>query len=103
MTYSIRRTDKAQDQLRNIIFRIVENSGDVKVAINFLNKFEELINNLKLFPNLGVRPRYSILNKQGYRVLHIEKYLIFYKVNLDNKIITIYAIVDSRRDYLNLI
>lgn len=48
-------------------------------------------------------PHYSILKKQGYRVLVVERYLVFYKVNEAEKVVTIYAIVDGRREYKNLI
>ena len=48
-------------------------------------------------------PGYSILKKQGYRVIIVERHLIFYKVNEENKAVIIYAIVDERREYQNLI
>ena len=51
----------------------------------------------------GSVPRYSVLRKQGYRVLVIERHLVFYKVNESEKIVTIYAVVDGRREYKNLI
>ena len=60
-------------------------------------------NCLKEFPNSGSKPRYSILRKQDYRVVIVEKHLIFYKVDEENKTVIIYAIVDGRREYQNLI
>ena len=48
-------------------------------------------------------PKYSVLKKQGYRVLIVEKHLVFYKVNEKDKTVIIYAIVDGRREYRNLI
>ncbi|SHF22051.1 toxin ParE1/3/4 [Tissierella praeacuta DSM 18095] len=75
----------------------------VDTALKYLNKIEESINCLKEFPNSGSIPRYSILKKQGYRVVIVEKHLIFYKVNKENKTVIIYAIVDGRREYQNLI
>lgn len=101
--YKIMRTDKAEDQLRDIIYYIADDSGSIDIAIKYLDKIEESINRLKEFPNSGSIPRYSILKKQGYRVVIIEKHLIFYKVNEENKTVIIYAIVDGRREYQNLI
>lgn len=101
--YKILRTDKAEDQLRDIIFYIADDSGDVDVALRYLEKIETAINRLQNFPNSGSVPRYSILKKQGYRVLIVEKHLVFYKVNEENKTVIIYAIVDGRREYRNLI
>ena len=101
--YKIMRADKAEDQLRDIIYYIADDSGSIDIALKYLDKIEESINRLKEFPNSGSIPRYSILKKQGYRVVILEKHLIFYKVSEENKTVTIYAIVDGRREYQNLI
>ncbi|MCI5874908.1 MAG: type II toxin-antitoxin system RelE/ParE family toxin [Clostridiales bacterium] len=103
MKYRIVRTDKADDQLRNIIFYIAEDSGDIDIALNYLGKIENAINRLEGFPMSGSIPRYSILRKQGYRVLVVERHLVFYKVDDIAKTVTIYAIVDGRREYRNLL
>lgn len=103
MKYEIIRTDKADEQLREIIFYIADDSGSVDIALNYLDKIEEAIGRLEDFPMSGSIPRYSILRKQGYRVLIVERHLIFYKVNEKRRIVTIYAIVDGRREYKNLI
>ncbi len=103
MKYRIVRTDKADDQLRNIIFYIAEDSGDIDIALNYLGKIENAINRLEGFPMSGSIPRYSILRKQGYRVLVVERYLVFYKVDDIAKTVTIYAIADGRREYRNLL
>ncbi len=101
--YRIIRTDKAEDQLREIIYYIADDSGSIDTAIKYLDKIEKPINRLKEFPYSGNIPRYSILKKQGYRVVIMEKHLIFYKVNEENETVIIYAIVDGRREYKNLI
>lgn len=103
MKYSIVRTDKAEEQLRDIIFYIAEDSGSVDVSLVYLDKLEKAIMNLRDFPYTGVKPRYSILRKQGYLVLIVEKHLGFYKVDEKKKLVTIYSVVDSRREYQNLI
>ena len=69
MKYKIIRTDKADEQLREIIFYIAEDSGNVDIALNYLDKIEKTINSLEDFPMSGSVPRYSILKKQGYRVI----------------------------------
>ncbi len=103
MKYSVIRTDKADEQLRDIIFYIADDSGSVDIALNYLDKMEKAINSLKDFPMSGSLPRYSILKKQGFRVLIVEKHLVFYKVYEDKKEVVIYAIVDGRREYRNLV
>lgn len=103
MKYKIIRTDKAEEQLRDILFYIADDSGRTDVAMKYLDKFEKAINSLEDFPMSGSTPRYSILRKQGYKVLFVEKYLVFYKVDSSKKEVIIYAIVDGRREYKNLI
>ena len=103
MKYSIIRTDRFDDQLRDLLFYIAEDSGDVDIALNYLDKIETAVNRLADFPDSGSIPRYSILKKQGYRVLIVEQHLIFYKINNSTSEIIIYAIFDSRQDYKRLI
>lgn len=103
MKYKVLRTDKAEEQLRDIIFYIAEDSGSVDIAISYLNKLEKSIMNLEEFPYSGVKPRYSILRKQGYLVLIVENHLIFYKVDEEKKVVTIYSVMDGRREYRNLL
>lgn len=101
--YKILRTDKAEDQLRDVIFYIADDSENIDTALRYLEEIETAINHLQEFPNSGSIPRYSILKKQGYIVVIVEKHLVFYKVNEEDKTVIIYAIVDGRREYKNLI
>ncbi len=103
MKYKILRTDKAEEQLREIVFYIADDSGNIDVALGYLDKIETAINRLQEFPESGSMPRYSILKKQGYRVVIVERHLVFYKINEADMLVIIYAIVDGRREYLNLI
>lgn len=103
MKYNVIRTDKADEQLREIIFYIADDSGSIDIALNYLDKTETAIKRLEDFPDSGSVPRYSVLRKQGYKVLIVEKHLVFYKVDHEKHIVTIYAIVDGRREYRNLI
>lgn len=103
MKYKVLRTDRAEEQLREIIFYIADDSGSVDIALDYLEKIEKAINRLADFPMSGNVPRYSTLRKQGYRVLVVERHLIFYKINSDEKAVVIYAVVDGRREYRNLL
>ena len=81
MKYRIIRADKADEQLREIIFYIADDSGNVDSALGYLEKLENAINQLADFPMSGNVPRYSILRRQGYRVLIAERHLVFYKID----------------------
>ena len=66
MSYQILRTDKADEQLRDIIFYIADDSGSVDIALNYLEKIEKAINNLKDFPYSGSVPHYATLRRQSW-------------------------------------
>ncbi len=51
----------------------------------------------------GTVSRYSILKKQGYRVLIVERHLVFYKLDRKTKTVMIHAIVDGRQEYRDLV
>lgn len=103
MKYKIIRTDKAEEQLREIIFYIADDTGDVDIALEYLDKIETKINGLQELLGAGSIPRYSILKKQGYKVIIVERHLVFYKFNEKKKTVIIYAIMDGRKEYRNLI
>lgn len=103
MMYEILRTDKANDQLYSIIQYIAEDSGSVDIALNYLDKMEAEIGKLRTTPHMDSYPRYSTLKRQGYRVLIVQRHLVFYKVDDGRRQVIVYAIVDSRQQYLNLI
>lgn len=43
------------------------------------------------------------LHRQGYKVLILDKDLVFYKVNETEKTVIIYAVADQRQDHLDII
>ena len=102
MSYTILRTDKANDQLFDVIQYIADDAG-ANIAYKYLDKLEAAVMNLADFPYSGTVPRYSILKKQGYRVLMVERHLIFYKVDEEKQTVMTHAIVDDRKEYRNLV
>lgn len=54
-------------------------------------------------PYIGTVPGYLVLKRQGYKVLVLEKDLVFYKIDEEKKKVVIYAVVDQRQDYLNIV
>ncbi|MBP5184393.1 MAG: type II toxin-antitoxin system RelE/ParE family toxin [Lachnospiraceae bacterium] len=102
MKYKILRTDKADELIHNIILFVAEKFG-ADVALEKLDKLEADIMLLAGNPNLGEIPRNSVLKRQGYRVLVLEKDLVFYKVDEENHTVIVYAVVDQRQDYLSII
>ena len=95
MRYSINRTDTADSLLNRMILNIADRFGTEK-AFDVLDKIEETVNLLQDNPYIGTKPKYMVLNRQGYRVLILDLTLVFYKVDDLKKEVMIYAFVDSR-------
>lgn len=102
MKYKVIRTETADVQIRKIILYIAENFGNA-VALEKLKKLEQSILDLWDNPFKGVEPRYLVLKRQEYKVLILEKNIVFYKVDEQKKEVIVYAVVDQRQDYLNII
>ena len=97
-----KRQDTADAGIRKIILYIAQNFGNT-VALEKLAEIEKRIFELGEDPYIGIEPRYLILKRQGYKVLILEKDLVFYKIDEEHKQVVIYAVVDQRQDYLNII
>ena len=102
MKYEIVRTETADACMRKIILYVVQNFGN-RVALEKLDHIEKRILELADKPYIGTDPNYLVLKRQGYKVLVLEKDLVFYKIDEENKKVIIYAVVDQRQDYLNII
>ncbi len=100
--YTVIRTDTADALIHKIILDIAEKFG-ADAALDKLDELEKQIMLLTDDPYMGTEPRYMILRRQGYKVLITEKNLVFYKVDKIKKVVTVYAVVDQRQDYLNII
>ena len=100
--YTVLRTDTADSLIHKIILDIAEKFG-AEVALDKLDELENQIMLLADNPYMGTDPRYMILRRQGSKVLVTEKNLVFYKINEIQKVVTVYAVVDQRQDYLSII
>lgn len=100
--YTVLRTDTADSQLRRIILGIAENFGN-QVALTKIDEIEKDMLILEDNPYIGVDPRYMVLRRQKYKVLVLEKNLVFYKIDESKKEVMVYAIVDQRQDYVSIV
>ncbi len=102
MKYNVIRTDTADAGIRKIILYIAQNF-EKEIALEKLAMLERRI--LELGDNLyiGTEPAYLVLKRQRYKVLILEKDLVFYKVDEAEKKVIVYAVVDQRQEYLNIL
>ena len=102
MKYEVLKTRKADYHIRSISLYISLSFGP-EVALNKISELEKSIMKLGDNPNIGEIPRAVYLRRLGYRVLILKRDIVFYKINEEKKVVTIYAVVDQRQDYLSII
>ncbi len=101
--FKLKRTQKADNQLSNIIYYVADSTGSIDTAMKLSETIEKSLLKLTDFPESGVKPQYAILDRQGLRILIVDRYLIFYKVDNVNETIMIVGVVSSSQEYINLI
>lgn len=97
----VKLTEKFLDELKSITTYIIQNSQSETPGMKFYEKMVNSVMNLKDYPEIGVIPRYRALRLKEYRVLIVENYLLFYRVEGD--IVMVYHIVHAKQDYKSLI
>ena len=102
MKYKVVRTDTADSLIRKIILYVAGNFGN-DTALEKLDELETSIMRLGDDPYIGTEPIYNVLRRQGFLVLVLDKDLVFYKIDDREKTVTIYAVVDQRQNYLDII
>ena len=102
MSYQVRITDTAKQDLREIAFHIAERSMDNDIAKRFIVELREQCNRLVDFPQGGSLPKDHILRSFDFRYIIHKDYLIFYNIDEPQKIVNVLAIFNSKKDYLRV-
>ena len=66
MSYTVRLTDTAKQDLREIAFWIAEKSKDREIARRFVGELRETCRKLDTFPSAGGIPKDRIIHTEGY-------------------------------------
>ncbi len=99
MSFKIKFTATAKEDLRNIALYIAEISGEKSVAINFVNELRNKTKILEDFPESGSLPSDRVMISSGYRFLVHKDYLIFYHYVPNECTSYILAVFNAKRDY----
>ena len=94
--YLISITAAAEQDMAEIIEYIANDSP--VAALKLADEFEESILRLGDFPLIGATPKNQRLARQGYRMLIVNSYLVFY-VLLDDENVEIRRIISGKREY----
>ena len=102
MSYTVRLTDTAKQDLREIAFWIAEQSKDKEIAKRFVGELRETCKKLDTFPNAGAIPKDRLIRSEGYRFTVHKEYLIFYLVDEEKKQVNVMAIFNAKKDYMRV-
>jgi plasmid stabilization system protein ParE len=102
MSYKLKFTDTANEDLRNIAFDIAFQAKDKEVAKNFIKKLRQECKILETFPDSGAMPKDRVLRSAGQRFLAHKGYLIFYTTDETKEIVYILAVFNEKQDYMRI-
>jgi toxin ParE1/3/4 len=94
--YLINITEAAERDLTDIVDYIADDSP--LAALKVADEIEESIAQLEDFPLSGATPKNRRLARQGYRMLVVGSYLVFYAV-LEDETVEIRRILSGSREY----
>jgi len=102
MSYQVRITETAKQDLREIAFYIAERSMEKEIAKSFVLELQEECKRLVDCPQVGALPKDRILRSMDYRYIVHKDYLIFYNIDEGQKVVNVLAIFNSKKDYLRV-
>ena len=102
MNYTVRLTDTANQDLREIAFQIVVKSKDRVIAKCFVGEVRETCRKLDTFPNAEGIPKDRIIRSAEVRFIVHKEYLILYLVDEEGKQVNVMAIVNAKKDYMRV-
>ena len=101
-TYTIIPTEKFNKELHQQVLYIAMQFSQEK-AIEVKEKIQGSILNLTNHPYMGTTPKIRALNDSDFRMLILEKLIIFYTVVEETRTIYLISILDQRQDYVNIL
>ncbi len=98
MSYEIRMTPQAQDDLRGIFEYIAFTLQSPQNAAGQLDRLEESIDSLEQMPE-----RFRVYDKEPWRsrnlrIMPVDHYLVFYIPNREEETVTIIRVIYGGRD-----
>ncbi len=99
--YSIDYLSAARSDIAGIISNFVM-LGSTNGAQRIRKKIVKAGEQIQFMPYSGTVVPDGEMAKNGYRMVVIEKYLMFYKVLEKSKMVIVYRVLDGRTDYPKL-
>ncbi|MDR3599538.1 MAG: type II toxin-antitoxin system RelE/ParE family toxin [Desulfosporosinus sp.] len=92
--YKIQIMQIAQDDMKAIVAHIRINDPDA--AIRMYETISRSIGKLAEFPSMGPMPLDRKIAVQGYRMLIVDPYLVFYILVMEDKTVEIHRVLHSK-------
>lgn len=96
--YSIEYLPSAQSDIYEIIAAFVL-LGNKNGAIRIKNKLNKPAEQIRFMPYSGVPVHDDKMARAGFRMVIIEKYLMFYKIFDDTKTVCVYRVLNGKVNY----
>lgn len=103
MEYKITETELALQDLDNILSYIALTLANPTAAVSFADEVEKCYSNLKKMPMMYGFCKDLRLRALKYRKAVIKKYVMIYKVDEEEKSVSILRFFHGRQDYEKLI
>lgn len=99
--YKIKILQIAQDDMKSIVTYV--RMDNPEAAIRMVKKIKTAIGNLSDYPLMGPIPRDEKIAEQGYRMIVVESYLVFYILVTDDNTVEIHRVLHEKQNYPNMI
>ena len=96
--YSYRFTEKATQDLDEILHYITFEICSPQAAQNLAKKIFERIDTVRLFPESGALVVNEFVNNKSIRKIVVDNYIVYYTASNENKEIVIVRIVYAKRN-----
>lgn len=99
--YTVEFLPTALNDMTEIISSFVM-LGSKQGAVRIKDKMNKMVGQLLLFPYSGITVSEPKISKMGFRMVVIEKYLMFYKIFEKEKKVVIYRVLNGKTNYPSL-
>ncbi len=101
--YKIIVTEPAQKDINDALSYITYELKNKQAAITLLDEIEKTVDSLTEMPSRQPLLKDDYLKKEGFRVIKINNYLLFYVVRGIPESVVIERFLYAKRDWMNII
>ena len=101
--YKIQFSKDARNDLKDIYIYIKYNLQEPVIAKKFIDKIRNEIYKLRDNPTIYAIIKDEIIKKREIRKIKVNNYIVFYRLEENNKIVEIVRIMYGRRNWTNIL